>query len=166
LVGQKFNRLEVKELLPLPKKHRKYKCLCNCGTIKIISANHLRNGHAQSCGCLNKELARSRNGINSPHYKLELTDEDRIERRFLLENKIWRNSVFEKDNYICQICYYKGAGLNAHHLDGYNWCKERRFDKTNGITLCKKCHKNFHKIYGRGNNTEQQFLEYKRLNIW
>lgn len=37
LVGQKFGRLEVLELLPLPKKSRKYKCLCKKCHIKFHS---------------------------------------------------------------------------------------------------------------------------------
>ena len=47
-----------------------------------------------------------------------------------------------------------------HHLDSYNWCKEKRVDDTNGITLCENCHKNFHNIYGRGDNTKEQFEEW------
>lgn len=30
-------------------------CLCECGNEKIISGKNLRNGHTQSCGCLNKD---------------------------------------------------------------------------------------------------------------
>ena len=35
-----------------------------------------------------------------------------------------------------------------------------RTDESNGITLCKNCHKNFHSIYGFGNNTKEQFEEW------
>ena len=31
---------------------------------------------------------------------------------------------------------------------------------TNGVTLCEDCHKEFHKIYGYGNNTEKQYEEF------
>lgn len=50
--------------------------------------------------------------------------------------------------------------LTAHHLDGYSWCKEKRLDINNGITLCKECHEDFHIIYGTKNNTKEQFFEY------
>ena len=50
--------------------------------------------------------------------------------------------------------------LEVHHLDGYDWCVEKRTDDTNGITLCETCHKNFHSLYGRGNNTKEQFEEW------
>ena len=36
-----------------------YKCLCECGKIFITSGEGLRNGSIKSCGCLQKEVARS-----------------------------------------------------------------------------------------------------------
>jgi len=58
--NQKFGRLTI-----LPKWERKgnhvyWLCLCSCGTKKYISASNLYNGHAQSCGCFNRELIRTR----------------------------------------------------------------------------------------------------------
>lgn len=95
-----------------------------------------------------------------PRYNSNISDIDRIERRKIKDNVIWRNKVFEKDNYTCDICKQYGGKLEAHHLNGYNWDKENRFNLDNGITLCNKCHKNFHNKYGRGNNTKEQYLEY------
>jgi len=94
------------------------------------------------------------------HYNENITDEERIERRKLKENVEWRNKVFEKDNYTCNICKQYGGKLEAHHLNGYNWDKENRLNVENGITLCQKHHKEFHKKYGNKNNTKEQFLEY------
>lgn len=78
--------------------------------------------------------------------------------------------LFERDGYICQCCGNKsGKGnpikLNAHHLNGYHWCKEERYDINNGVTLCEYCHDakyigSFHNIYGRKNNTREQFEEF------
>lgn len=50
--------------------------------------------------------------------------------------------------------------MNAHHLNGWNWCEEGRYDVDNGVTLCESCHLDFHNKYGYGNNTEAQFEQY------
>jgi len=57
----------------------------------------------------------------------------------------WRKSVFERDNYACQSCGEKGVELNAHHIKKWSDYIELRTDVKNGITLCKKCHKELHK---------------------
>lgn len=38
---------------------------------------------------------------------------------------------------------------------------KRKLD--NGITLSKKAHKEFHKIYGRKNNTKEQLEEFLKV---
>jgi hypothetical protein len=45
-------------------------------------------------------------------------------------------------------------------LDGWNHFPEKRYDITNGVTISKEVHKDFHNIYGYGNNTEEQFAEF------
>ncbi len=102
-------------------------------------------------------------GENSVSYNPNLTDEDRVKRRKTPESKKWTRDVFDRDNYTCVVCGYRGKGLVAHHLNGYNWCKEERTKLENGVTLCKKHHKEFHKKYGYGNNTKKEFVEYMKL---
>jgi len=64
--------------------------------------------------------------------------------RYKSEYKVWRKSVYERDNYTCQGCGIRGCKLNAHHIK--EWCnyKELRFDVDNGVTLCHDCHKKTH----------------------
>lgn len=104
-------------------------------------------------------------GIKNPNYNPNLTDEER-EKMYKDkrddEYKFWRRKVYERDLFTCQITGEKSRGnIVAHHLDGYDWCKEKRFDISNGITLRIDIHKLFHKIYGYGGNTREQFKEFK-----
>lgn len=106
--------------------------------------------------------AEKRNQYVMKNYHL-IPEDIRIKKRFRTKQgsyAIWRKSVFERDNYTCCNCGKRGDILNAHHLNGYNWFEDGRLDINNGVTLCKKCHDNFHKIYGKGNNTEKQFIEF------
>ena len=63
--------------------------------------------------------------------------------------KIWRNSVFERDNYTCQMCGKVGGKLNAHHKRRYRNDINARTDIDNGITLCEQCHREVHRKEGR-----------------
>src|SRR3990167_9934380 len=54
--NDKFGRLTVLEqFIDENRKHTKWLCICDCGTKKIVSSSHLRNGSTGSCGCLVKE---------------------------------------------------------------------------------------------------------------
>lgn len=102
-------------------------------------------------------------GSKSPRWNPKLTQEERMKNRDTLENIQWRNNIYGRDNYTCQCCSKHGGDMIAHHLDGYNWCEDKRFDIDNGITLCEDCHKEFHHIYGYGNNTKEQYEEFIKI---
>jgi hypothetical protein len=57
------------------------------------------------------------------------------------EYKAWRKAVFERDNYTCQHCRVRGGCLQAHHVKSYAAYPELRTEVSNGLTLCKECHK-------------------------
>ena len=67
------------------------------------------------------------------------------EYRHTIAYQQWRKSVFERDSYTCQSCKVIGGELQAHHIKTYNKHKLLRFELSNGITLCKKCHRDLHK---------------------
>lgn len=54
--------------------------------------------------------------------------------------RVWREMVFERDNYTCQFCDKHGGKLNADHIKPFSMYKELRYDVSNGRTLCASCH--------------------------
>lgn len=73
-----------------------------------------------------------------------------------IEYKIWRDLVYERDNWTCQKCLIRGVELNPHHILNYSDNEDLRFNIDNGITFCRKCHYHFHKKYGFKNNNGEQ----------
>ena len=57
-----------------------------------------------------------------------------------------RAAALKRDNYTCQVCNKVGGYLHAHHKRGFTHNPELRFDVSNGITLCKKCHWEVHSL--------------------
>ena len=69
----------------------------------------------------------------------------RSERKEVKEHIKWRNKIFERDNYMCQLCGAKSGNgyaviLNAHHIKGWGDFPELRRELFNGVTLCRSCH--------------------------
>ena len=80
--------------------------------------------------------------------------------RVSLEFKLWRKSVFERDNFTCQKTGIQGGKLVAHHINNFADFPELRTSIENGITLSEKIHREFHKKYGRKNNTREQLNKF------
>lgn len=74
--------------------------------------------------------------------------EGRMRFKTLLVYRMWRKSVFERDDYRCFDCGERGGYLEAHHIYPYATFPRLRLMLENGITLCRSCHKKT-KTYGR-----------------
>lgn len=160
LEGQKFGDLLVVHRFGPRGRRVYYECLCDCGDRTIVEASSLRGGLTRSCGCRTR-----RRGSEHPKWKDHLTEKERSDRRSIDSTayKEWRRAIFERDHFTCLVCGKVGGYKVAHHLDGWGWCTEKRFDADNGVTLCGSpgaCHSQFHKIYGKKNNTQDQFEEF------
>ena len=75
---------------------------------------------------------------------------------------IWINAVKKAFGKMC-VLSAKKLDLVCHHLDGWNLFPDRRYDIRNGVCIHKDLHKEFHNLYGYGNNTEAQFAEYCQM---
>jgi len=61
------------------------------------------------------------------------------------EYRLWRASVIRRD-IRCKICNSL-QDREAHHLNHAIYFAGMRFDVDNGVTLCKKCHTQYHTNY-------------------
>ena len=130
-----------------------------------VGRQNLIKRNANQYGENNVMYGVHRFGRENPNYHPDKTDEERELQRCVPGYKEWRLAVYERDNYTCQCCGDdRGGNLNAHHLDGYEWCKEKRADPNNGVTLCESCHKKFHQLYGWNGNTREQFYKFQNDN--
>lgn len=140
-----------------------------CGdiTYKIEYLIERSVNHFCSVKCHGAWRAKNIVGENSPNWNPLLTTEDRVRGRKYVEYYMFIKEVLTRDDHTCRICglYSKwGNGLNAHHLNSYDWDIRNRTNPDNGITLCKACHSSFHKRYGYGKNTREQFREFIDLS--
>ena len=83
-------------------------------------------------------------------------------------HRLWAIMVKRRDNKVCRRCHATQE-LQAHHIKPKALFPRLAYKLWNGITLCRRCHKEYHHIYGyecRGGETE--FLKWllKGVNKW
>jgi len=62
--------------------------------------------------------------------------------------KEWRRNIYRRDGFKCVLCGCDKSGeLQAHHIKPRAEYKNLILDISNGLTVCKKCHKEIH--YGK-----------------
>ncbi len=109
-----------------------------------------------------KKLSEIRKGKNCNFWKGGITSENLI-IRMSVEFRLWREAVFQRDNWTCQRCKSKNKRLHPHHIYNFSQYPKLRFIVNNGITLCINCHREFHKIYGVKNNTKEQLRVFLQI---
>ena len=132
-----------------------------CGHVKTVTYaryyNHNHNGKTYCIHCYAKVFCT---GSNSRRWNPTLTEEERENGRNYPEYMEFVKRVLARDMNTCYCCGKKTHNPEVHHLNGYNWFIKGRTDDSNAVTLCLNCHFNFHSIYGKGNNTKEQFEEW------
>jgi len=121
---------------------------------------------------------KNNKGKNNPNWKDNKATGIVEQIRSCLEYKAWRLSVFERDNFICQMpeCDKIERILNTHHITIFSQilqdnniktieqaleCKEL-WDINNGITLCRKCHQNIIKKESQYENLFKEIVKLKQ----
>ena len=130
--------------------------MCNKDFYK--NKTQLKNGEGKYCsyGCYWTNLKGKQawnkgksnywfNGDKNPNWKGGITPTNQVIRHSL-EYKSWRDAVFMRDNYTCQICERRNGNgetvyLQADHIKPFFKYPLLRFDLNNGRTLCIDCHK-------------------------
>lgn len=129
---------------------------CKYCSKEFIVAPHLASQKFCSKLCDSKWRSENLTGSNSKSWKDSILDSERHDRRKYNEYSNWRKLVFSRDLFTCQYCGDNhGGNLEAHHIIPFSKDKSLRTEISNGITLCKKCHKKEHK---RLNNLKKQQL--------
>lgn len=162
----------------------KHDITCKCSRNHIFKINFLKFIHNQAgCKkCANENLR----GFN--HYNYKGGESEIID--FLRKNiKQWKKDVLKKYNYRCYITGNK-SNIVIHHLKSFNTIVKEVFkelnldvkrklkdytqeeveiirklinekhDANNGVVVYRPIHNNFHEIYGKGNNTLEQFNQF------
>jgi 5-methylcytosine-specific restriction endonuclease McrA len=107
---------------------------------------------------IKKQLRENRKGDKGSNWKGGVTTEQKL-GRISSEWRLWRIAIFTRDDFKCKRCV-NGGYLHPHHIQNYSEFKELRYAIDNGITLCEKCHRLFHKLYGMKGNNKGQLKEF------
>lgn len=117
-----------------------------CGAVFFASPSAMPYRSCCSKAC-NKSIRSSRQlGAKNHNWQGGKTDANSALRN-RPEYKAWRDSVYKRDNFTCQMCKRRGGGrrhpLNAHHIKPLSQYPELALVPANGVTLCESCHNSF-----------------------
>lgn len=126
-----------------------------CPTCKSDFATRYNKKKFCTRKCYSVVAAEQQRGKRSHRWKGGLTRPEIILRNSL-EYGDWRTAVFQRDDYICQLCFERGGKLAAHHIREYAKHPDLRLQVSNGITLCWPCHQS---VKGKERSYETTFYD-------
>jgi hypothetical protein len=74
----RFNRFVVLSYAYSFKRVPYWYCICDCGTVKVVSGRKLKIGHTKSCGCLRQDINTIKGTENAYDYTGKISTEYRI----------------------------------------------------------------------------------------
>lgn len=105
----------------------------------VRNAANARRGQKRSIETRLRQSIAQR-GEKGSGWKGGLSNKNKAIRNSL-EYRLWRETVFKRDNYTCVWCGVRGGKLQADHIRPFAYYPELRFAIDNGRTLCFDCHK-------------------------
>ena len=131
--------------------HLPLEYICNCGRKStILLGNFQKGSRCRYCGY---EKIRGENNYQWNPNKSE-------GERNTPEYREWRRKVLIRDEYICQKCGETYWSMTAHHVLNFKDNASLRYDVSNGVTLCRPCHIEFHTKYGFEDNDGEQLIDF------
>lgn len=137
LVGNKYGKLTVIKRAENDRFNQvQYKCLCDCGGIAIVSANNLRNGITNSCGCLKSKGEMIINHWLQKH-KINFVSQY-SHKEIILESgrhPFFDFAIFNKNNQLLYLIEYHGK---QHYKATGGWNTKEQFELTTNRDKQKK----------------------------
>ncbi|MBI0580546.1 hypothetical protein IEC97_24680 [Neobacillus cucumis] len=180
-----YQLLETRYINSLTKL--RYRCLKHPDKINMMEFYALLNGNG--CPhCYNEKKSKWYSGGKNPNWNGGITTLSMALRE---STKNWKYNTLIKYDFRCAVTRERTNDLQIHHSESFaalrdEVLKELNFDKRRnkndytddelqliynqleqkhdeivGIPLRKHVHQLFHKIYGKKNNTLEQFIEFK-----
>lgn len=163
-----------------------------CGKIVFKKKSQVNNNNYCSVECMGKDRKRLYSGENNSNWQGGVTDISEYLRHAL---KKWREDSFKKYNYKCDISnsnknliihhlynfsdivneVFKITNIEINNkISDYSEneletlkekCLKLHYKYGLGVCLTEELHKEFHNIYGKRNNTLEQYMEFKKNKI-
>lgn len=147
---------------PFSKEHRKNISKSRMGNKNPMFGKHIGGATgkhwklSQETRLMHSEISQGKNAGGWKGGITPINAKIRTSKEYLF----WRKSCMVRDNFTDQKTGISGGELVVHHINNFADFPELRTSIENGITLSKKSHREFHKIYGRRNNTIEQLEEF------
>lgn len=132
MIGQRFNKWLVLEY----SGKSYYKCKCDCGTIKNVRIDGLKNGRSTSCGCYT-QINEARYLYNNYKYHAELRNLD-----FKLEFDEFLRLTQSNCHYCNQEPRQRTRGTQPFIYNGIDRVENSiGYFKTNVVSCCLTCNR-------------------------